>query len=550
MVNATAQTLFNFEGGDLPSGTALYGFARLADDGSGENICLHLTDPSNTHGQFLVSNMGNGKGVRAINIHWKSLIGGGASGGADGYSLNWATDLPESPDYALPGEEGIGSGLTVTVDTWDNGDNEAPGIELRWKSNLVAFASIPKDDPGGGLPYLRRNQFVDAQVIVDTKGMATFTYDGVAITAQLDGWKGIKGGDILFGARTGGATDRHWIDDLHITTGIFTAGVFSGLFYKNDEFDHDRRGFVNLKLTARGAFSGYLLLAGTRYPISGAFDLETLHATVHVPRPGTTTLSVELTLDDQDSITGVVNASTWVAGLRADRQIWNKKLNPALTHVGKYTAIIERGTGSFEPGGNGFGTVAVDAAGMARFAGSLGDGAKVTQRVAVSAKGYMPFYVSTHKGQGSMLAWVPLNNAGDGSARTTWTRKPGAPGLLYPAGFSFRPEMTVSPYTPPARGAKILDILEGFAAFEGGNLEMNFVAHFGLTQDNKILNLDATGLTLKFVGKTGLFSGTVKRPGTNTKMKFAGVVARDRVFAAGQFIGPTESGSVIIGGPN
>jgi hypothetical protein len=191
-IDGTAQINLTFEGGELPPDTMTYGDAWIADDGTGANSCLHLTDPiTASHGQFLIQNVGNGKNVRAIDIRWRSLIGGGSSGGADGYSLNWATDLPETPEYAFPGEDGVGSGLTVTVDTWDNGFEEAPGIELRWKSNLVAFAPIPKDDPGGGLPYLRRNQFVDAQLTVDAKGLATFTYDGIEITAVLEWLEGI-----------------------------------------------------------------------------------------------------------------------------------------------------------------------------------------------------------------------------------------------------------------------------------------------------------------------------------------------------------------------
>jgi hypothetical protein len=546
-IDGTAQINLTFEGGELPPDTMTYGDAWIADDGTGANSCLHLTDPiTASHGQFLIQNVGNGKNVRAIDIRWRSLIGGGSSGGADGYSLNWATDLPETPEYAFPGEDGVGSGLTVTVDTWDNGFEEAPGIELRWKSNLVAFAPIPKDDPGGGLPYLRRNQFVDAQLTVDAKGLATFTYDGIEITAVLNGWKGLTRANMLLGARTGGASDRHWIDDFRVTTGIFTTGVFNGLFHENDAVRHDRSGFVSIKLTPKGTFSGYLILGGARHPLTGKFDLETLKANVRVARPQATALNVELELKNQDSIAGTVNDGNWVADLQADRQVWHKRFRPATPYAGQYSFIVDRGAGAL-PGGYGFGTVGVDAAGAVKFAGALGDGAKATQKVTVSRNGLWPFYLSLYKGQGSMLGWIQLDNESARFGGTTWTKKSGVPGPLYPAGFSFQPQILVDPYIPPELGAKILNFSSGRASFEGGNLGTGFASLFVVSPQNQIGNSDATRLTLRFVGKAGLVSGTVLVPGTNTKLKYSGVILQSENLAAGHFIGPTESGSVIVG---
>jgi hypothetical protein len=51
---------------------------------------------------------------------------------------------------------------------------------------------------------------------VDPSGLATFTYDGNTITAQLANYTGIRATQVNFGARTGGANDNHWIDDLNI----------------------------------------------------------------------------------------------------------------------------------------------------------------------------------------------------------------------------------------------------------------------------------------------------------------------------------------------
>src|SRR5207249_10191355 len=101
--------------------------------------------------------------------------------GADGYSFNWAKDLPT----ADVGEEGVGTGLSVTLDTYDNGGGEAPGIEIKWHGTRVAFDNIDPDQ-GVAKDFLRKNKFVDANLTVTPSGLATFTYDGRTISAQLN----------------------------------------------------------------------------------------------------------------------------------------------------------------------------------------------------------------------------------------------------------------------------------------------------------------------------------------------------------------------------
>ena len=146
-----------------------------------------------------------------LQASWKSRIGGGGGGGADGYSLNFGNDLLDN----FQGEEGTGTGLTVAVDTFDNADVEVPdvGIEIVWRGGRVAVQTIPKDNDGSG-NYLRKDTFVDASMSVDATGLATFTYDGNTITAQLANYSGIAVNQVNFGARTGGANDNQWIDDL------------------------------------------------------------------------------------------------------------------------------------------------------------------------------------------------------------------------------------------------------------------------------------------------------------------------------------------------
>jgi len=146
----------------------------------------------------------------SFEAHWKSRVGGGAVGGADGYSFNVANDITESS----AGEEGSGTGLSVTIDTWDNGGGEV-GLELKWHGSVLVFKPVPKDDDGTG-NFLRKDTFVDASVIVTPAGHATFNYDGNVLEGDLFPYAGIRATEYEFGARTGGANDNHWIDDVSI----------------------------------------------------------------------------------------------------------------------------------------------------------------------------------------------------------------------------------------------------------------------------------------------------------------------------------------------
>src|SRR4051812_37084536 len=101
-----------------------------------------------------------GNAAAIFTFLWKRKIAAGGGGGADGYSFNWGTDLATGG----VGEEGTGTGLSVTIDTFDNGGGET-GIEIKWGgpdhnsaigAARIAFTPIAKDDPGTGV-FLRKD---------------------------------------------------------------------------------------------------------------------------------------------------------------------------------------------------------------------------------------------------------------------------------------------------------------------------------------------------------------------------------------------------------
>ncbi|HEY2951907.1 MAG TPA: immunoglobulin domain-containing protein, partial [Verrucomicrobiae bacterium] len=141
---------------------------------------------------------------------------------ADGISFNVGQNL----GTGFTAEEGAGNGLSLTVDTFDNGGGES-GIEVRYNGARLAFTQI--GGGGNGPAALERNVFVDATVEVTPTGFVTFHYDTFAVTAQISNYSGITANMYVLAGRTGNAAEDAWIDDLCINDfvlGPVTASVF------------------------------------------------------------------------------------------------------------------------------------------------------------------------------------------------------------------------------------------------------------------------------------------------------------------------------------
>jgi hypothetical protein len=158
---------------------------------------------------------------------------------ADGLSINIGNDLPDTIGLA---EEGSGSGIRICFDTWDSGGGEAPAIDVwrgtegevgdgnqgawsggmlvRQKFNGVTSASEEekfKDENGDYVWMWTQGEWADVKISV-LDGTLTINFKGhEVINHQLPAaWAPLVGPDWLFAARTGGANETHWIDDLSI----------------------------------------------------------------------------------------------------------------------------------------------------------------------------------------------------------------------------------------------------------------------------------------------------------------------------------------------
>jgi hypothetical protein len=203
----------------LPAGVTLYGNAAALPTGGVTNSgCLQLTAAvASTNGSFIIStDLDAGTPAVSFTAAFKMLVGGG--NGADGFSFNFAPDLPAG-GFA---EDGAGNGLSVTFDTYDNGAPDYIGIGVKVGGGEIA------QFPFAGL---RANAFVDVVIQLHPDGTLDILYDGNYAFKNLGtGFVPSPGSLFGFGARTGGSYDSHLVDNLSITTQT-TPAAFLDYFY-------------------------------------------------------------------------------------------------------------------------------------------------------------------------------------------------------------------------------------------------------------------------------------------------------------------------------
>lgn len=324
-------------------------------------------------------------------------------------------------------------------------------------------------------------------------------------------------------------------------------GLYNGLFHETDAVRHARSGCLTLKLTPHGAFSGQLTLAGVRQAFSGRLPPGTNSVAIAAPRGTGGPITIQLSAADPDVLEGFVGDGLWLAPVRLERQVWDKKVRPPTMQIGYYTVSTDLARGPLHPNGFGYGTLAVDSAGAVRLTAVLGDGTRVTQKSALGASGCWPLYATLYGGRGMVLGWIPVSNVTHTAGSIEWHKPPGAPGLRYPAGFTLQESLYVSPYRPPPPGRRVINIGSGYVSLEGGHLTAPLVTVIRLTPANKCTSLDALPFGLTINPRTGLFTGSVS-PANGARIKFAGMLSQSVDMGIGQFLSPANSGSVVIAG--
>jgi len=328
-----------------------------------------------------------------------------------------------------------------------------------------------------------------------------------------------------------------------------TVGIYHGLFWVTNDPAAETSGSFVASVASTGAYSAKLRLGAQNYSFSGVFSAAGMALkTLQQPQGlGPLTVQLELDLTTNGPMTGTISNSSWTADMAADPAIYSAA-NPA-PQAGKYTLVIPGSTNaSAQPGGNGFGAVAVSPTGNVTVSGILGDGTpfnttSVVSTNAQSGVGEWPLYVSLYGGKGSILGWLSFTTNGGIGGQVGWFKLPQATAKLYPEGFTNSTDVIGSPYQYTG-GQPVFGSTDALLLLNYGNLSQSVSNQFNIGQNN--VATDSTGDKLVFRTASGLFKGSVMNSTTGQPMTVNGVVLQDQNMAAGLFLGATESGSAIL----
>ena len=215
--NALATFESNFDG-DLDSLITLGGTA-VHDEGM-----IKITEAANSQlGGFRIDDFTDGATFSDFEITFRTFIGLGTDRPADGMSLSIGSGLAD----AISEEGDPNAALRFCFDTWDNGGGEAPSIDIFNGADLLVaqkFDGVGTDgaerfekDDGEFLYIWDDEEWADVKIRV-AGGYATVEFRGyTVIDREPIEVEPMDGAEFLFGGRTGGANEAHYVDDLKIT---------------------------------------------------------------------------------------------------------------------------------------------------------------------------------------------------------------------------------------------------------------------------------------------------------------------------------------------
>jgi lectin family protein len=197
---------------------------------------ISLTDALNDQngGTLVLPDLDSGAAIGGFVATFKLRFGGGSARPADGFSFNFG---PGVTDSTTVGEEGVGNGVTICFDSWDNnGTDTAPAIDVKiggnGDANIIATAFVVGQregnrarpgpifkDPVTGADFDMRTGANFENVRIEWRdGLLTLNLKGVDVFKNLPVLLAPTQGQFCMGARTGGANDNHWIDELSVRT--------------------------------------------------------------------------------------------------------------------------------------------------------------------------------------------------------------------------------------------------------------------------------------------------------------------------------------------
>lgn len=336
----------------------------------------------------------------------------------------------------------------------------------------------------------------------------------------------------------------------------FTAGAYAGLLTNAPVATWDGSGSFSVKVTARGAYSGRVVLAGVVYRISGVLDANGAAAARTIRRgPGEWSFRWQLA-GDSTRVEGVASNENFAAHLNGYRAVSDGALPSPWPGVAN-GIFIGPDNPSAQPAGYGFARLAVSMAGSVGVRVRLADGTPLVFSAPRLIEDWVPLYTATvrSKETATFIGWLRLqtNDTSDfSSPGLLWTRAVSAAGAggLYPAGFTNWLSVEGSRYTPPTQGSSILHLSNAVLRLAAGNLAGPMIAPVASLDPRGVVRIDDGGagaISARVQISRGELTGTFRHPVLGRTRAFQGVVLPRQNKAAGFFLGASESGWVQLG---
>jgi hypothetical protein len=153
--------------------------------------------------------------VSALTASFKLRIAQGSSEPADGFSFNFAGDLPLAETGPRTAENGMGSGFSFCIDSYrfapypGGGTANTSGMKLRYGGADVGGVQTAAWNSG---------RYIEVSIAITADGLATVSVDGTNVfdNVQLPSYAPATGRIGIY-ARTGGQFQGHSMEDLNVT---------------------------------------------------------------------------------------------------------------------------------------------------------------------------------------------------------------------------------------------------------------------------------------------------------------------------------------------
>jgi cyclophilin family peptidyl-prolyl cis-trans isomerase len=316
-------------------------------------------------------------------------------------------------------------------------------------------------------------------------------------------------------------------------------GTYSGLYYPtNASVFVTNSGYITLKVTPTGSFSGQFYDAGRPLSLGGQFLPDGTEELIG--GGGGLLLIVHLSVDLTNGtglLTGTItnainNQVTWVANLLAYRGVSSLSAVTNSTGgvgAGNYVLGISGTPGAAaSPPGSGYASVSLTSAGKVNLTGMLADNTSISESVGISKEGIFPVFASLYGAKGEVFGWQTNTSGTNFTGQVNWLKLTGT-GTYYKSGFEITLDSSTDAYSPPVSGTQYLMTIGGgtLTTTLTNMLTVNAARQFVPASPN------ADNLHISAAAGTGVLSGQFVNPATGKTILFKGAFASPGVGGSG-----------------